>query len=157
MRILIFCVELKLQRDMLKFRYVRPRILLKSINTVSFLISTKKSKPLSTVPGNLKGSIPQKIDWRVTDWISLYRHRSRKKAVLRIQRIHMFLGPQDPDPLVRCMDLDPDQDPLVRCMDLDPIRIQNWIRILLSSSKNSKKNLDSYCFVTFFGQFIFEK
>jgi hypothetical protein len=26
-------------------------------------------------------------------------------------------------------------------------------RILLSSSKNSKKNLDSYCFVTYFGLF----
>ncbi len=31
------------------------------------------------------------------------------------------------------------------------------IRILLSSSKNSKKNLDSYCLVTSFGLFIFEK
>jgi hypothetical protein len=28
------------------------------------------------------------------------------------------------------------------------IRIQLWIRILLSSSKNSKKSLDSYCFAT---------
>jgi hypothetical protein len=26
----------------------------------------------------------------------------------------------------------------------------SWIRIILSSSKNSKKNLDSYCFLTFF-------
>jgi hypothetical protein len=32
-----------------------------------------------------------------------------------------------------------------------------WIRILLSSSKNIKKNLDSYCFVTSFGLFVFEK
>jgi hypothetical protein len=32
-----------------------------------------------------------------------------------------------------------------------------WIRILLSPSKNSKKNLDSYCFVTSCGLFIFEK
>ncbi len=31
------------------------------------------------------------------------------------------------------------------------------IRILLSSSKNSKKNLDFFCFVTFFGLFVFEK
>jgi hypothetical protein len=31
------------------------------------------------------------------------------------------------------------------------------IRILLSSSKNSKQHLDSYCFVTSFGLFIFEK
>ena len=30
-------------------------------------------------------------------------------------------------------------------------------RILLSSSKNSKKNLNSYCFVTSFGLFVFEK
>ncbi len=30
------------------------------------------------------------------------------------------------------------------------IRIQLWIRILLSSCKNSKKNLDSYYFVTLF-------
>ncbi len=32
-----------------------------------------------------------------------------------------------------------------------------WIRILLSPSKNSKKNLDSYCFVTSFWLFFFEK
>jgi hypothetical protein len=32
-----------------------------------------------------------------------------------------------------------------------------WIRILLSSSKNFKKNLDSYCFVTSFGLFNFVK
>ncbi len=36
----------------------------------------------------------------------------------------------------------PDLDPLVRGMDPDPRS-----KILLSSSKNSKKNLDSYCFV----------
>jgi hypothetical protein len=45
----------------------------------------------------------------------------------------MFLGLQDPDP-----------DPLVRGMD--PLRI--WI--LLSSCKNSKKNLDYFFFVTLF-------
>jgi hypothetical protein len=33
----------------------------------------------------------------------------------------------------------------------------SWIRIILSSSNNSKKNLDSYCFVTSFGLFILEK
>ncbi len=38
---------------------------------------------------------------------------------------------------LRGMDPDPDPDP--------------------SISKNSKKNLDSYCFVTSFGLFIFEK
>jgi hypothetical protein len=48
------------------------------------------------------------------------------KAVMRI-RIHMFLGLPDPDP-----------DPLVRGMDPDPS---------ISFSKNSKKNLDFYCFV----------
>jgi hypothetical protein len=42
-------------------------------------------------------------------------------------------------------------DPLVNSMDPDPSII------FLSSSKNSKKNLDSYCFVTSFGLFIFEK
>jgi hypothetical protein len=49
----------------------------------------------------------------------------------------MFLGLLDPDP-----------DPLVRGMDPDPAL--DWIRILLSSCKNSKKNLDSYYFVTLF-------
>jgi hypothetical protein len=42
--------------------------------------------------------------------------------------------------------LDPDPDPFVRGMDPD-----------LSSRKNSKKNLDSYCFVTSFRLSIFEK
>jgi hypothetical protein len=56
------------------------------------------------------------------------------KPVLRI-RIHMFLGLPDPDPLVR---------------GTDP-------GILLSSSKISKKNLDSYCFVTSLCLFVFEK
>jgi hypothetical protein len=41
--------------------------------------------------------------------------------------------------------------------DPDPCFWASRIRILLSSSKNSKKNLDSYCFVTSFGLFIFEK
>ncbi len=57
----------------------------------------------------------------------------------------MFFGLLDPDPLVRGMD--PDPDPLVRGMDPDPS----------SSSKNSKKNFDSYCFVTSFLFFTFEK
>ena len=53
----------------------------------------------------------------------------------------MFLGLPDPDPLVRGMDpdpdpaLDPDPDPSIIC-------------------KNSKKNLDSYYFVTLF-DFLF--
>jgi hypothetical protein len=61
-------------------------------------------------------------------------------AVLRIRiRIHMFLDLQDLDP-----------DPLVRGMIR--IWILLWIRIwiLLSSCKNSKKNLDSYNFMTLF-------
>ncbi len=37
------------------------------------------------------------------------------------------------------------------------IRIRFWIRILLSSCKNNKKNLESYYFVTLFYFFIFEK
>ena len=57
--------------------------------------------------------------------------------------MHMFL----------CLS-DPDLDPLVRGVDPDPA-LDIWI--LLSSSKISKKNLDSYCFVTSFGLFIFEK
>ncbi len=52
---------------------------------------------------------------------------------IRIHRIHMFLGLLDTDP-----------DPLVTGMDL-----------LLS--KNSKKNLDFYYFVTSIGLFILEK
>jgi hypothetical protein len=51
--------------------------------------------------------------------------------VLRSRR---FLGLPDPDP-----------DPLVRCTDPDP------------SIKNSKKILDSYCFVTSLWLFIFWK
>jgi hypothetical protein len=50
-----------------------------------------------------------------------------RSAVLRIRK-HMFLGLLDPDP-----------DPLVRSMDPDPSIIK----------KNSKKNLDFYCFVAF--------
>jgi hypothetical protein len=41
----------------------------------------------------------------------------------------------------------PDPDPLVKGVDPDPSVIQ----------QNSKKNLDSYCFVTSFGLFILEK
>ncbi len=47
----------------------------------------------------------------------------------------MFLGFPDPDSLVRGMDPDPALDP-------DPI--------LISSCKNSKRNLDSYFFETLF-------
>ena len=56
---------------------------------------------------------------------------------IRIHRIHMFLGllDPDPDPLVRGMNPAPDPDPSIL-------------------SKNSKKNLDFYCFVTSFWLFI---
>jgi hypothetical protein len=47
---------------------------------------------------------------------------------IRIHRIHIVLGLPDPDPLVRGT-------------------VWVRIRILLSTSKNSKKNLDSYCSV----------
>jgi hypothetical protein len=77
---------------------------------------------------------------------SVFRIRIR----IRIHWIQTFLGlpdpDPDPDPLVGGVDPDPDPPP-----DPDPSII------LLSSSKNSKKNLDSYCFVTSFGRFIFEK
>ncbi len=58
------------------------------------------------------------------------------KAVLRIRiyRIHMFLGLPDPDPLVRVMDPDPDPSIIMQ--------------------KNSKKNLDSYNFVTLFDFYL---
>ncbi len=48
---------------------------------------------------------------------------------IRIHRIHMFLGLPNPDSLVRGVDQDP-----------------NSSIILQSSSKNSKQNLNSYCF-----------
>jgi hypothetical protein len=48
----------------------------------------------------------------------------------------------DPDPSDSLGLLDP--DPLVRGTDPDPVRN------ILSSSKNCKKNLDSYCLATFF-------
>jgi hypothetical protein len=35
------------------------------------------------------------------------------------------------------------------------IKSEVWIRILLLSRKNNKKNLDSSCFVTFFDFFFF--
>ncbi len=53
----------------------------------------------------------------------------------RIRRICMLLGLPDPHP-----------DPLVT--STNRLRIRLWPRILPSSSKNSKKNLDFHCFVT---------
>jgi hypothetical protein len=40
--------------------------------------------------------------------------------------------------------------------DPDPTSDRLWIRILPSLSKNNKKNLDFYCFVTSFRLFMFE-
>ncbi len=51
---------------------------------------------------------------------------------------------QIPDPVP--YDFDPDPDPSLTSMDP--------ARILLSSSKNSKRNLDFYCFETFNRGFI---
>jgi hypothetical protein len=80
-------------------------------------------------------------------------HRSKPllpvfRIQIRIHRIHMFLGLPDPDPLDRGMDPDPAPDPEP---DPDPSII------LLSSSENSKKSLDSDCYVTIFSLYIFEK
>ena len=55
----------------------------------------------------------------------------------------MFSGLPDPYPLVRGMDPDPAMDPVPSI-------------ILLSSRKNSKENLDSYCLVTSFKLFAFK-
>jgi hypothetical protein len=64
---------------------------------------------------------------------------------------------------------DPDPDPCVcgpprsrsirtryRCSSGSGSGLRLRLRILLSSSKNSKQNLDFYCFVTSLGIFIFE-
>ncbi len=63
----------------------------------------------------------------------------RIRIRIQIHRIHMFLGLLDPDPSVKGMVPDP-------YPDLDPS----------ITSKKSKKNLDSYCFVTSFWLFIFK-
>jgi hypothetical protein len=44
---------------------------------------------------------------------------------------------------------DPHSDPLVKDMDPSPDPALNPERIFLSSSKNGKKNIDSYCFETY--------
>jgi hypothetical protein len=97
------------------------------------------------------------------------------KAVFRI---HMFLGLPEPDPSVRVMDPDPhffgpagsisqrqcSESGSTGSTFFGPPRSGSIIQrqcsgsgILLSSSKNSQKNLDSFCFLTSFGLFIFEK
>ncbi len=57
-------------------------------------------------------------------------------------------NPDPPDPQI-FLGL-PDPDPLPKLEVWIRIRILLWIRILLSSCKNSKKNLDSYHFGTLF-------
>ena len=70
----------------------------------------------------------------------MYEFSEINYAVFLIRiRIHMFLGLPDPDPFVRGR---------IR------IRLRLRIRIFLSSCKNSKKNRDSYYFVTLF-DFLF--
>jgi hypothetical protein len=53
-----------------------------------------------------------------------------------------------------CSVADPNSDRRIRMilglLDPDPLEVWNRIRILLSSSKNIQKNLDSYYFVTSF-------
>jgi hypothetical protein len=53
-----------------------------------------------------------------------------------VLRIHMFWGLLDPDP-----------DPLVRGMDPDSDLAPDPDLSITVPSKNSKKNLDSYCFL----------
>ncbi len=69
---------------------------------------------------NKKITVCRGLHTKIVQFVTVLRIR------IRIRRIHMFLSLLDPDP-----------NPLVR-------------GILLSSCKNSKKNLDSYCFVTLF-------
>jgi hypothetical protein len=77
-----------------------------------------------------------------------------------------FSGLPDPDPLVRVTGSVPNPDPHVsRPPESGSDQLVRGIyssgsgsfTILLSSSKNSKKNLDSYCVVTSFGLFIIVK
>jgi hypothetical protein len=70
---------------------------------------------------------------------AVLRIRIRIQIRIQIPRIHVFLGLLDPDR---------DPDPLVRGM----IQIRIWI--LLTLSKNSKKNLDFSCFVTSFHRIL---
>ena len=70
--------------------------------------------------------------------IAMYEFSEINYAVFRFRiRIHMFLGLLDPDPFVRGR---------IRIR----LRIRLRIRILLSSCKNSKKNLGSFYFVSLF-------
>jgi hypothetical protein len=107
------------------------------------ITSVQKYTEITRVHDLLLFSVAQEIFSLSTERIA--RSTLHLKAVLRIRihRIHMFLGLTYPDPLVRGRDRDPDP-----ALDPDPSIIM----------KNSKKNLDSYYFVTYsFLLFIFEK
>jgi hypothetical protein len=77
------------------------------------------------------GVLPEKLNPVIRPLMEAVKSETNEEfqavLLIRIHRIHMFLGLPDPDPLVRCMDPD---------------------LIFLSSCKYSKKNLDSYYFVT---------
>jgi hypothetical protein len=51
----------------------------------------------------------------------------------------------------------PDPDLLVRDMDPGPVSNTDSSTNRLSWSKNSTKNLDTYCYMTFFGDLVFKK
>jgi hypothetical protein len=62
--------------------------------------------------------------------------------------------------MIRCMNLFfglPDPDLIVKDMDLGPVPNSDFSTNPLSSSKNSAKNLETYCFVTFFGDLVVKK
>jgi hypothetical protein len=80
--------------------------------------------------GRDRGGGPRSNGGTSTTWfVQVLRIRDVYPAMLRIRiyKIRMFLGLLDPDP-----------DPVVR----------GTVRIRILLSKNSKKNLNSYCFVT---------
>ncbi len=83
----------------------------------------------------------QELFGRVCDYVDVMGGR-RQLVLAKNSKYVRSVPDPDPDPLVRGMDPDPDPDHSI---------------ILLSSNKNSKKNLDCYCFVTSFGLFIFVK
>jgi hypothetical protein len=66
----------------------------------------------------------------------LFKHKLPELHSLLCKKFGSGLGKIIPDPLVRCT---------------------VWLRILPSSSENSKKNLDFYCFVTSLWLFISEE
>jgi hypothetical protein len=96
--------------------------------------------------GEDRGGRPQERDGEGAVQDQLLPGSVAIRIRIRIRRIRMFLGLLDPDP-----------DSLVKGMDADPDPAPSPIQILLPPIKNSKKNRYSYCFVTSFWLFIFEK